>query len=321
MSITEEEIKALEAEESKIENKVEEPKPKSKSQKRRLDIQTGKDTVIEKPKLLPEEEIAKLQADIAELTIKKDVDSANKLADDLKEKAKAFQTLASPKKEVEKIDKIEEEKDSKLFVSIDFSPEMVVSYYKEGKELYFESDVGRFRPLDDEIVDGFDKLTRTRYVNSFYLNKKAIEQLKAPASGIKYSGRLASATASLQIDNKKPGMHYAWIAPGEMRERVYEGSRVCEDPDIITLHSNDGSSHRVEALGQTELVLMETPKEIANARMKKISDASIARKGGVVEQGIQQLRRGGHKSFDPIVDEDPRRHSFGSINRKPSEEE
>jgi len=312
MAITEDDIKKMEADEIKEKKPVEKSKSKSKSQKRRLDVQ------LQGEKPTSEEEIAALQAKIIQLTEDKEIDAVKKLADDLKSKAEEFKPLA-PKEKVEKIEKVDDLKEKKIFVSLDFTPEMVLSYYKEGYELFFESDVGRFRVLDDEIIEGFDKLTRSRYVNSFYLNKKAIEVLKAPPSGIKYSSKLASATATLQIDNQKPDMHYSWIAPSEMRDAVTEGSRVCEDPDVITMHCNKENIHRVGAMGNTELVLMETTKEIANARLKRISDASRARKEGIVEQGIQDLRRGGHQAFNPKTDEDPRKHHFGSIKKESKE--
>lgn len=317
MAITEEDIKKMEADENKEKKPV--VKPKSKSQKKRLDVQTGTETTIENLKSKPtsEEEIATLQAKIIQLTEDKEIDAVKELGEKLKEKAEEFKPLAPKKEKIDKIDKIEEKK---IFVSLDFTPEMVLSYYKEGYELFFESDVGRFRVLDDEVIESFDTLTRSRYVNSFYLNKKAIEVLKAPPSGIKYSSQLASATATLQIDNKKPDMHYSWIAPALMREAVTEGSRVCEDPDVITLHCNKENVHRVGVMGNTELVLMETTKEIAQTRLKKISDASRARKEGIVEQGIQDLRRGGHQAFNPKTDEDPRKHHFGSIKQEPSKE-
>ena len=310
MAITEEDIKKLEA----AEKKTSVPKPKSKSQKRRLDVQLK----VEKP--TSEEEIATLQAKIIQLTEDREINAVKDLANQLKAKAKEFKPLAPKEEKIDKVDKVEVLKEKKIFVSLDFTPEMVLSYYKEGYELFFESDVGRFRVLDDEVIEGFDTLTRSRYVNSFYLNKKAIEVLKAPPSGIKYSSQLASATATLQIDNKNPNMHYSWIAPALMREAVTEGSRVCEDPDVITMHCNKENIHRVGAMGNTELVLMETTKEIANARLKRISDASRARKEGIVEQGIQDLRRGGHQAFNPKTDEDPRKHHFGSIKQEPSKE-
>ncbi len=143
MAITEEDIKKMEADEVKDKKPaVSKPKPKSKSQKRRLEVQ------LEGEKPTSEEEIATLQAKIVELTEKKEIDAVKKLTDDLKSKAEEFKPLA-PKEEVEKVEKIEDSKEKKIFVSLDFTPEMVLSYYKEGYELFFESDVGRFRVLDD----------------------------------------------------------------------------------------------------------------------------------------------------------------------------
>jgi hypothetical protein len=298
MAMTEKEIEALEREE--------------KAEK------AEKEEVVEKevPKT-PEETIAELQAEVARLKQQGEAKATQKKVDELKKAAQVFTEQAERErpKELEKVEEIEEIKTRKVFVGVDFSDEMVLSYYKKGYEIYFEADIGRFKALKPETVDALDRLTRARYTDAFYLNKQNIDSINQPRAtqGLEVLGQLASATARLRIDNPKPGRHYAWSSPAEVRDRVYEGYKICEDPDIITLQSDVSGVHRIGALGQTEQVLMETSKEVSDARRKKIEELSKVRIEGALSQGIDRLRAGGHKPFNPQEEENPQRHRFTKV--------
>jgi len=209
---------------------------------------------------------------------------------------------ASP--EAPKMEKIEKKK---ITVTLDFSDEKVLSLAQDGGyDLYFADKPGEFKELALGVFSELPKAFRERYMVSRELNKKYKSDVNF--AEFKTTGRLARASARLNIHNPKPGRHYAWVAPHDMRDRAYEGYKVCEDPDVQTFGGEKDGPKRVGALGQTELVLMETSQENADQRMALIGEKSRQRVDGSVRKGMSDLR--GHLPFIPKDKQDPARYPF-----------
>jgi len=205
------------------------------------------------------------------------------------------------KKKVEGVEDLEVSTRSEKLVGIDTSIRDVLQYDSEGCDLLFESDVGRFKELSDDVIKELSSINRERYrlSRSYYLGE--LKRQEAPATeGLEIVGRLASATARLHIENPKPGMRYSWQTPHTMRARAYEGYQVTKDPDLETFAGvGEGGTHKVSALGETELILMETSQENFDARQRAISKKSQQRNASYMERAIQDIRSSGGREYVP----------------------
>ena len=209
----------------------------------------------------------------------------------------------------ERVEEIEKIKRKKILITLDISDEKVLSLSQDNSvDMFFESNPEGFKVLEMETFSELPKYLRTRYLASQELNKKEKQTLNF--AQFKTTGRLARATARRKIHNPKPGMHYAWIAPHDMRDRAYEGMKVCEDPDVQTFGGETTGPKRIGALGTDESVLMEQPLTEADARLALIGEKSRQRIDGSVRRGMGDLS--GHKPFIPKGDDDPGRVNFSS---------
>lgn len=207
---------------------------------------------------------------------------------------------------------VEKMEKKKITVTLDFSDEKVLSLAQdEGYDVFFASKPSEFKKLPLEVFSELPKMLRDRYVVSEKLNEK---EKDVSFAEFQTTGRLARASARLKIHNPKPGSHYAWVAPRDMRDRAYEGYRVCEDPDVQTFGGEKDGPKRVGALGQTELVLMETSQENADKRMALIGEKSRQRVDGSVRKGMTDLE--GHLPFIPKDKEDPARYPFSPVRKE-----
>lgn len=210
----------------------------------------------------------------------------------------------------------------KVYISVDNTIEDVVQSENEGASIYFESDLGKFMELPEEVVTSLSKGNQARYFTSYYLWRKALEMEKAPATpGIQIDGRYARASARLEVGGRKPGMHYAWIDPptGRVKER-YEGYEFASDENLQTV---DKSASGIPVIhgrdGREELVLMVTSEENFEKSQRPAREKSKSRAAGEEDRAMRELgptafkpgemekRRGHHpppKFSPPILDPD-----------------
>ena len=208
---------------------------------------------------------------------------------------------------VEKVEKVKKtpkkvvKELKELLVSIDTPLVSMLQCDRDGYVLYFESDVGRFKKLSEDVVRELTPDSKMRYMASYGLWVGAERHGKSPATkGLTIIPRLASATARLEVKNRKPGMHYAWATPNDMAARAYEGYQVSTDPELETFQGQgEGGSHRVAALGVDELVLMETSDEVADARRGAIEKKSQDRNVQYQDRALKGIRQDGGIGFKP----------------------
>ncbi len=208
---------------------------------------------------------------------------------------------------VEIIEKVEEVKKTgemkkKEEISIDFTPQEVVSLDKEGYILTFDDMPGRFLDLKENVLNKLSKFNRTSYLVSEGLHARRKREASNPEDfatpGLKVNPGYATATARLKVQNMTPGMHPCWKRPDELRQASYDGYTVARGKEIDTFMGEEGDVHKVGAYGQDELILMQIPEETADQRMKDVVDKSNRRSEAVKSNAIEDLRRGGIP-YDP----------------------
>ena len=187
-------------------------------------------------------------------------------------------------------------------ISIDFTPQKVVSLDKEGYILTFDDTPDKFIDLSDNVVEKLSSFNRTSYLVSVGLHARRKREVEKPEEfatpGLTINPRLATATARLNVENMTPGMHPCWKRPDELRHAAYEGYTVARGEEIETFMGKEGDIHKVGAFGSDELILMEIPQELADQRMKDVVDKSIRRSEAVKSNAIEDLRQGGIP-YDP----------------------
>lgn len=169
------------------------------------------------------------------------------------------------------------EDDKIVNVSIDMKPEDVLAYDAEGKELHFDSDLGKFLELGADDVRALGKDNRDRYFVSLGAWRMEKDEEDALAADIKVSARLTSATDRLHVEGLDPSKHYCWKRPDELRQAGYEGYKIARGKGLRSFGGKSGDIHRVGAMGEDELILMEMPKEMGEAKVAEPAKRSIER--------------------------------------------
>jgi hypothetical protein len=185
-------------------------------------------------------------------------------------------------------------------VGVDMSEEDVLKYDQDGKNLFFDGELGKFRELSDETLAKLSNLNRVRYFSSlgeYTYNKKREHEPKI-AERVKVSPRYATATKRLEVFNKNPDKHYVWKRTDEIRSAEYEGYQRSFDDSLDTFGSDVGSAHTVGADGHTELVLMETSQENYQKRQRAISEKSKRRIEAVENTAKEEMRRDGGLPYE-----------------------
>lgn len=196
-----------------------------------------------------------------------------------------------------------EGKRERIFISLDDSIEKIVSLDKEGVDLFFEDDPGRFRELPEKVLDDLYKKNRERYRASWEINKRRVreeehpEEFKTP--GITIKPQFATARERLRVEGKKPGFHYVWKAPHELTSSARMGYRIAKHPGLKTFGNEGEETHKVSAFGEDELILAETTQENYDNILKYHSDKSQKRVRDIEASGAAEIRAAGGLSFDP----------------------
>lgn len=197
-----------------------------------------------------------------------------------------------------------EKVDKKITISVDNSPEEVVQWDSEGKRLEFEHDAKRFLRLPSDVVRELSYENKRRYYVSKGMAEETIDLSSYDKRNIKPRPGFAMASDRLAVYNKKPGMEYCWKRPDELRQAHMDGYREVQDPDIKTFGGDVGSTHTVGMYGDTELVLMEIPKETRDRQRAALRQKDEIRRKGVESTAIADLQRSGGKPYVPSDDEE-----------------
>jgi hypothetical protein len=196
----------------------------------------------------------------------------------------------------------------KTLISLDNTPEEVLSLDLEGHTLFFEDEVGRFLDLEETIFQQLSRENKNRYLVSQGMNARLVRAQARPdlqaTPGLKVTPgkspvekRRNTATARLHVEGV-PGTHYAWPLASEVEEFEQEGYRVTTDPRVKTYGGDVGSTRRVVKNGEVEHVLMEIPEPSFQAGLKRDSEISRKRVKGTEEATKLDILRVGGMPLD-----------------------
>ncbi|KKM07332.1 hypothetical protein LCGC14_1735000 [marine sediment metagenome] len=194
--------------------------------------------------------------------------------------------------------KLNKKEVKKCVVAVDMTPQDVLQLDTEGYDLFFDEDPVKFLELPPEIFKTLSKINKDRYAVSFTLNRQVKKERANPPSGVIISGRLATATARLEVHGGSEDMHTCWFRPDQHRQKVYEGYKVVDDEEVETFGGDVGSTHTVGIKGDTELILMEIPKKEFEKRQEDLATASHRR--GEVEQLATRERLASEHGKDAV---------------------
>ena len=185
----------------------------------------------------------------------------------------------------------------RVFISIDKTFEDVIQYQSEGYSIFFADGEGELLKLTAEQRKKLSTYNAEKYRVAEAITNKTLDLSSIKTSHMKFKPKatFASATNRLRVENKKPHLHYAWKRQDELQQVIYDGGRVCIDPEVQTFGSFDehgkaigetDSTHYVRANGEIELVLTETPIEVYQAKRDAI-DAKSVRNNEAVDSKIK----------------------------------
>ena len=100
----------------------------------------------------------------------------------------------------------------RVFISIDKTFEDVIQYQHEGYSLFFADGEGELLELTPEQVKELNPYNREKYRVAVEIVNKTLDLTSVKTSHMKFKPKasFASATNRLRVENKKPGLHYAW---------------------------------------------------------------------------------------------------------------
>lgn len=196
-----------------------------------------------------------------------------------------------------------EDKSNRKLITVDNTPEEVLSYNKEGYLLSFEDEPGKFLVLESKVLAELSDRNRTSYMLSEGFHARRVREARNPEEfatpGLKVNPRLATATDRLRVEGGDPDKHYCWKRPDELQQAAYDGYQIARGENLKTFMGKGKMTHKVGAMGQDELVLMEVPQELHEARMKMNEDKSKSRIASVEKNAIEEMRSGGGRGYVP----------------------
>ena len=206
-----------------------------------------------------------------------------------------------PKKEKAKSEKpTRKVPPKKQIITIDDTPQKVLSLDKEGYLLVFDDDPERFLELDLEVVQNLSERSKRDYGLASYYSRKLAEERLNPPSGIKVTPGYASARQQLKVEGGRKGMHRAWQRPDQERKRKRQGYKVCDDPTVETFNSTVSGTHTLGDMrgGEPEQILMEIPQELYDAEQQRLADKAVGKSRAIDQSTQASLERMGGRLPD-----------------------
>ena len=184
-------------------------------------------------------------------------------------------------------------------ISIDNTPEEVIQYDTDGVKLEFEHANGRFLRLPSEVTRSLSYENKQRYFVSKGMFEETLSFDHYDRRKFPPKQGFATATDRLDVKNKNPRMHYCWKRPDELRQAQMDGYRPVSDDSLDTFGGDVSSTRTVGAGGDTELVLMEIPKETKDQQRAANKEKDQKRRQGVESSTVDDMIRSGGKPFIP----------------------
>ena len=213
-------------------------------------------------------------------------------------KPESLEEIVPRKKEKGMSDKVTRKVNVKKYtITVDDTPEKVLSLDQEGYLLTFDDDPDRFLELSLEVVHNLSDRSKQDYSLAFYYSRKMAEERLNPPSGIEVTPGYASARQQLKVEGGRKGIHRAWQRPDQVRKRLQQGYKVCNDPDVKTFNSMVGTTHTLGDMrgGDPEQILMEIPQETFDAEQQRLADKSVGKSRAIEEATQASLERMGGK--------------------------
>lgn len=188
----------------------------------------------------------------------------------------------------------------RLYVDIDTSVEDVIRLDSEGVDLFFESDKGKFLRLEDDVLKGLSKLTRTRYEVSKALNEKHDPAMDGFSARLSVTGDRNRQSEVRKILRETPmtadavrmltayagnGFVERWARPDKVAHWMAKGYAVVGadekgapvDPNVFTeAKAIDG---HFETQGttpnKTELILMRAPVDVVAKNRQALNELAL----------------------------------------------
>ncbi len=221
----------------------------------------------------------------------------------------------------------------KIEVGLDKTPEDVIQYDAEGKDLVFKEGLGELLELSDEQVRSLSKANQTNYWVAFALNRKLREQQEAPPTpGLRVENRsepagqfgsdafkreavemnkevarkgakMGTAKGRLQIHWKDPAsaekFDTVWKRPDELRDASYRGYVPITTDEADGYTASPSGRVEVAAFGETELVAMKIPKATHEEVLSEPRERSKKRAALYDAAAKKDLEQAGGHPFDP----------------------
>lgn len=192
-------------------------------------------------------------------------------------------------------------KGKKIRVSVDTPLSDVLRYDQEGAILSFDVSDGRFLSLDEETIRKLSQVNRTRYDVAADMAEDLAEDNEDESLflGISIGEDQGQAQARLDVEGLPEDMMPRWERPDRLDDRLREGYKIVKRKGVKTLSNPNGNPtlHTITRNGQTELLLIAKPKELAKqkqaARVKRWKERSE----GVYDSAKDDLRRGGIEGY------------------------
>jgi len=194
-----------------------------------------------------------------------------------------------------------------ITINIDNTPDEVLSFDKEGREIYF-SEGSSFLKLPAEVVRGLSDKTRIRYFvakgtteNSLDLGEKGSGPRDAVISDLrkKFSIPGGTATEKLNVRGGDPGKvysHFKVARLGYAEQRGWSPVRKGGEALAFT-HDTAGSSIVLkDKRGELDMILMEKDRDLHEKEQKEIYLHRRKLRGDMKKRDLAET---GQAGFDP----------------------
>lgn len=182
-------------------------------------------------------------------------------------------------------------------ISIDNTPQEVVQWDTEGKELYFSDQRDEFLELPPEVAENLGFYNKMRYFTARNIVQGSLDLSGADGRQFKPQPGRATAAQQMSVYGKDPRFHYCWKRPDELWQARREGYVIASDPTLDTFYGDAGNSHTVGLQGQEEMVLTKIPKETYEVNKAQAVEKSRERRAAVESNAIQDMISSGGKPW------------------------
>lgn len=201
----------------------------------------------------------------------------------------------------------------KVVIGTGFNVDDMLALDSDGVDLMFEQ-TDKFLPLADAVAVRLTSLNKTRYnlAKEFHDAWRGDEHAEFVSKFSVDRQMVGSATDKLHAD-KVPGMRTRWFRPDRIAEARNRGYKILSADEANTYLGPTGGHHEVGRIGQTELVLMGIPEEIAKRR-----DADKVRKnnemaGAYEASALAEMRQAGGSPFKAVDETKDRSHAWTDL--------